>query len=84
MAGKYSYHNFYLFRKKWGKNEKGLELIDLARKLIEKSFFFKKVFKKKYLKLPELIRKTCENFSNPPPPTPDMSAGKFPLTSMGG
>jgi hypothetical protein len=38
MPGKHNDHNFYLILEKNEKNEKFLELPDLARKFIEKSF----------------------------------------------
>jgi hypothetical protein len=93
VSGKHNDHNFYFFGGKNLKNKKCLELLDLARKLIERSFLKKfgappkKIgLKKKCLELPylarKLMRKTFENFS--PTPTPDMCARKFPLMSMGG
>ena len=77
MPGKHNDHNFYLFLEK---NEKCLELLDLARKLIEKSFEtnlppapqqvrFEK--EKKCLELPDLARKLIrKSFQKNMPPTP--------------
>ena len=62
MAGKYSDHYFYLFLEK---NEKCLELLDLARKLIEKSFQ-KKRFKKKVLRIAWFGEKVDQTILSPP------------------
>ena len=81
MQGKHNDHNFDFFLKKMKKNEKCLELPDLARKLIKKSFkfccpppqkirFFEKK-NEKCLELPDLgrklIRKSFKKISPPPP-----------------